>query len=185
MSSRYKSAYASELVYFMGNENDASVENIAKHFGVTPPTIYEWQRNFPEFGEAYNKGKILKKKNGNHPMNKYNKDTPDKIIKLFSQGMSQSAVCAELNVTTSAFCKWMKEYPEVLAAVELGRLKEQQHWEQLGYNAMLGHNKDFNDRIWALSVKNRFNYSEKQELSSNPDKPLTLTVNFVNKENKE
>lgn len=183
--SKYNPNMCQEAIWFLGLPDRPTMYGLADYLGITYPTFCSWRREYPDFNEAVKKGLDLREKNYQVPRQKYTKDTPRQVMGLFARGKSVGAVCASLGITNETYIKWQKDYPEFKEAVELGKMLEQEHWEQIGYEAMLGKIKDFNSQVWSLTVKNRFNYKEKTELSGDQDSPLSVNVNFVSHENKD
>lgn len=61
--SLYENKYCQEIIeYFSENEN-ATISKFAKHINTYSSTIYEWEKNYPEFSEAKKKAFTNKREN--------------------------------------------------------------------------------------------------------------------------
>ena len=181
MNLKYNKNVLIEVIYFLSLPDRPTLYGLADHLGITYCTLNVWRRDHTEFADALKKGLDIRSKNNNATYRKYHKTMPKKAIKLYAAGKSKAAVCAALGITYETLATWQKVHPEFKEAVERGKLLEQEHYEQIGYEAMLGKIENFDSKIWALMVKNRFNYSEKNEISGNPDKPLVnkIEIEFI------
>lgn len=180
---KYNVKYNVEVISLYGQHKTR--QEISDHFGIAAGTLLKWERKYPDFKDAVDKGKELAKCTAGRIQQKYTPSTPAKAQEFMSQGYSQKATAALLGITESTFNEWLNQYDEFRAAVDLGKGLCHVWWEQAGMDGMKGKIKNFNSSVWSLNVKNRFGYSEKQEISGDPDKPLNtnIQVEFIDTNN--
>ena len=184
--SKYKPEYDVEIVAFLGDTERKNIYEAAEYFGVAYLTLLNWRKEFPSFDVAVKKGIALRKKNTFKPY-KYKPTFPKKVQELMSRGKSKAAVCSFFGISYETLQDWREKYPEFKEAFLVGELMAQSHWESIGESGMLGHINGFNSSVWQLSMKTRFNYQEKTQLSGDPEAPLisAIQVEFVEKEKDE
>lgn len=187
MNNKYDKDYDAEAVYYLSLPERPSLYGLADHLGVAYITMHTWRRAHKTFDDAVKKGLEVRSKNISVQCKKYSSTMPNKVMRLFADGKSIGSVCLSLNITRTTLTNWEEQYPKFKEAIEMGRMLEKEHYEQLGNEAMLGKIPDFDSKIWALIVKHRFGYTEKVEVSGNPDAPLltNITVEFVTKDDKD
>lgn len=180
---KYNQSMDLEALYYLSLPERPTLYGLADHLGVSYLTMHTWRREHSTFGDAVKKGLIIKGKNHKNLLTKkYNKTMCNKVMKLFAQGKSKGSICLALGINYDTLRDWQELHLDFKMAVDAGKMLEQEHYEQLGYEAMLGKIPDFDSKIWALMVKNRFGYTEKKEVSGNPDAPLIskIEVEFIN-----
>jgi hypothetical protein len=185
-SYKYEKSMDLEAQYYLSLPERPTLYGLADHLGISYPTFVQWRREFDSFNKAVKRGLDIRRKNQQLPgSRKYHKTMCKKVMEMFAAGKSKGSVCLALGITYKTLAEWQEEHPDFKLAVEAGKMLEQEHFEQLGYEAMLGKIDDFDTRIWTTIMKNRFDYSDKTEISGNPDKPLesNITVKFI--DNKE
>jgi len=180
----YEQSMDLEALYYLSLPDRPTLYGLADHLGVVYLTMHKWRRLHPTFNTAVKKGLDVRSKNIGNVTKKYNKALCNKVLKLCAEGKSKGSVCLALGITYDTLRKWQDDHADFKLAVETGKLLAQEHYEQLGYEAMLGKIKDFDSKIWTTTMKNRFDYSEKTEVSGNPDKPLHtgIVLTFVDNE---
>lgn len=91
----------------------------------------------------------------------------DKMIALFSEGMSKTEVAVNLNIALSTFYEWEKTYPEFSEAIKEGLAHSQSWWEKIARDNLLNHTgTSFNNTSWIFNMKNRFrqDWSDRTEV---------------------
>jgi hypothetical protein len=181
MSYKYNTKFCTEAVYYLGHPDRNTLYGLAEHLGVAFVTIKVWQREYKDFDEAVKKGLKLRDLL-NVGVIKYKPSMCKRVKKLMSEGKTKASVCANLGISYKTLQAWRADYPAFEEAFELGQLLLQEHWEKIGYEGMLGKIEGFNQAVWNLTVKSKFGYSDKTEISGNPEAPLLtgITVEFVN-----
>jgi len=179
MVSKYNNNYDTDALYYFASDDRPTIEGVCDYLDIDYNTYRRWRQIHPGFDRAIEKG--LELRATKHKNKKYNKKFCNKVIKMLSQGKTMTAVCAAIGITHDTFYRWQERYPEFKDAVEFGKLLEQEHFEQLGYEAMLGRIDNFNTRVWIMFMKNRFNYADKTEVSGDPNNPLQqeIKVRFI------
>lgn len=82
----------------------------------------------------------------------------EKILDLYSEGMSDYEVMTELGIHWSTFKRFMAD-AEFAEVVEFGRQCSRAWWEKQGRVHLM--NKDFNANLWKTNVQNRIGWSDK------------------------
>lgn len=175
-----------EAVYYLSLPERPSLYGLADYLGVAYVTMHSWRREHKTFNNAVNNGLKIASTNLCKYTKKYNTTMPNRVLRLFALGKSIGSVCLSLNISRTTMNNWQEQYPKFKEAIEVGQMLEKEHYETLGNEAMLGKIEGFDSKIWALIVKNRFGYSEKTEISGDPENPLltNIIVEFINKDKK-
>ena len=82
----------------------------------------------------------------------------EKILDLYSQGMSDYEVMTQLRLHDSTFKRFMAE-PDFAEVIQFGRQCSRAWWEEQGRINL--NNKDFNSALWKTNVQNRLGWSDK------------------------
>ena len=85
----------------------------------------------------------------------------EKLLSLYSQGMSDVEVCKELEITRTQFDSYCAEVPAFAALVERGRDYSEAWWLEQGRVNLK--NRDFVTALWQFNVVNRLGWSSKRE----------------------
>lgn len=97
----------------------------------------------------------------------------EKMLALYSEGMSDYEVMTELRLHYNTFTRFMAE-PEFAEVVQFGRQCSKAWWERQGRINLC--NKEFNASLWNTNVQNRLGWSQKtstHESDSGFEKALT------------
>lgn len=106
---------------------------------------------------------------------RYHPSICEKVINLMKKGYSEAVIAAHLGVTVITYNKW-KDKGEFRMAIEEGKVHSQLWWETQGIKAVQGQIKGFNSAVWIFNMKNRFGWRDKQEITGDEDKPLSVRV---------
>lgn len=122
----------------------------------------------------------------------------EQLISHMEQGLSYEAFAGFLGVSKQTLYDWEKANPAFLDAKEIGIQKSRMFWEKLGIDHILNvsenygkdagsKSKSLNAAVWCFNMKNRFRWTDRQEISGDPEKPgVKLTLNYErNKAKKE
>lgn len=106
--------------------------------------------------------------------NKYKKELCETALRVLSDGESLAAVCAELEITRETLRVWRDAHKEFRDAINLGLLKSQRIWEQLGMDGVKGSYEKFNSAPWIFTMKNRFreDYQDDKDDKKDDDKSV-------------
>jgi hypothetical protein len=104
----------------------------------------------------------------------YKPEYCDKLVEHMADGNSFETFGATIGVCRDSLYTWEKKYPDFSDAKRLGREKALSWWEKVGKLGMMGKIKGFVPAIWIFSVKNRFGWTDKVEISNDTEKPLVL-----------
>ena len=97
--------------------------------------------------------------------NKYKKEHCEIAKEVLANGESLAAVCAEIGIVRSTLHEWRSNHPEFSDAIEIGLLKGQRIWEQIGKDGIVGNYEKFGAAPWIFTMKNRFraDYTDSKE----------------------
>jgi len=107
---------------------------------------------------------------------RYHPGICDQVIAFLKRGYSKEVIAAHLGINRKTFGRWEKEHPALQEAVAEGLLYSQLWWETLGIKAASGKVKGFNASAWVFNMKNRFGWKDKQEISGDEDRPISVRV---------
>jgi len=93
---------------------------------------------------------------------KYRPEMCSVLEEMMMQGASHIEVIAEIDICEDTFYRWKQENKEFSESVARGKLLSQAWWERMG-RVNLENNK-FNYRGWYMNMKNRFSWSDKQNV---------------------
>lgn len=77
-------------------------------------------------------------------------------LEVLKAGRSKAALAAALDVSKETIYAWEKDYPEFSDAIARGLAAAEMIWEE-------NRRDDVHPHIWALTMKNRFKWTDKQE----------------------
>ncbi len=83
-------------------------------------------------------------------------------IEVLSAGRSIAALAAELQVSKDTIYEWKKQYTEFSDAIARGLAAAEMVWEEKRRD-------DVHPHIWALTMKNRFKWTDRQEATVKSD----------------
>jgi hypothetical protein len=95
------------------------------------------------------------------------KDYIDNIISLYSEGASDAEIFLYLYENLGTFSldlwnRWINEEKEFSKIIKLGRYLSQGNWEKHGRTNI--YNKEFNSTLFYMNMKNRFGWSDNQNI---------------------
>ena len=108
----------------------------------------------------------------------------DELIDHMSKGYSFETFGALVHHSKDTLYRWLKEYPEFSDAYEIARIKCQMFWERGGISGTFGLRtktvidgkevvvdpKKFNASSWSFNMKNRFRWTDRQDLTTGDEK---------------
>ena len=98
------------------------------------------------------------------------------IVAFMKRGYSKTVIAAQLKINPDTLRRWIKEHKELADAIEEGMMHSQLWWETLGIRGASGKVKGFNASAWVFNMKNRFGWKDKQEISGDEDRPISVRV---------
>lgn len=101
------------------------------------------------------------------------------LIEHMSQGKAFETFAAQLSVSKDTLYEWARNHSEFSDALNIGRIKAYEFWEKLGIQGAMGEQK-VNHAMWALFMKNRFGWADKQELTGADGQPLQMQMAVAN-----
>jgi len=102
---------------------------------------------------------------------KFKEEYCDMLIDHMASGLSYETFAAIIRTHRSTLYNWEKQYPQFLDAKKLGKEAAQVFWEKIGLAQAVG-DKTYgkgNCASWIFNMKNRFNWTDKQELATPED----------------
>lgn len=97
---------------------------------------------------------------------------------LMEKGYWDYEIIAVFEVSKTTFYRWIRENPEFQEAHEIGKNKRAAFWTQLGRNAVLNKEKDFQFKPWISFMNNQmqdFGWGTGEE-----GKRQTININQMN-----
>lgn len=121
-----------------------------------------------------------KKKEVGRPT-KYDKKYCDVVIDYMERGYSKEACAGAIGISKQTLYDWAKKYPEFLDAISIGEARSQLFWESMAvdYTVHSKNGKQINGQVYGLNMRNRFNWSDKKEITvEEKDKKKTFAFDL-------
>jgi hypothetical protein len=103
---------------------------------------------------------------------KYRSEMCAILEEMMREGASQIEVMAEIDITEDTFYRWKRENVEFSESVARGKLLSQAWWERIGRVNL--ENTKFNYRGWYMNMKNRFQWTDKQDIKRDEVKTVLI-----------
>lgn len=113
---------------------------------------------------------------------KYKKEYCDMIVEHMAQGLSKESFAGAIGVDEKTIYNWEKEHKPFFQSVKKGEAASKFFWEKLGLSGVNGDIEGFNATTWIFNMKNRFRWTDKQEItgpSGGPIKTETKVLTVV------
>ena len=96
---------------------------------------------------------------------KYRPEMCEKVVDLMAKGYSKIMVAAELDIDQDTLHRWCKDEDkkDFYDAIKKGVSLSQAWWERQGLEAL--RDKDFSYTGWYMNMKNRFKWSDNQNVN--------------------
>lgn len=107
---------------------------------------------------------------------KYVSDHDMALIAHMSEGYSYESFAALLNVHIDTLYEWEKKHDSFSEAKKVGRAKSMLMWEKMGLLGTLGKIKGFNSTAWIFNLKNRFGWTDRQDVTSDGEKLNPIVI---------
>ncbi len=107
-------------------------------------------------------------------------DWVTKVRELYDEGATDVEVMKELKWTEKQFSEYYTTSEGFKALVDFGRLSAKAWWMQKGRKNL--ENRSFNTPLYALHMKNRFGWAEKQETTNNAKDPSDMSQDELKQE---
>lgn len=111
---------------------------------------------------------------------KYKPEMCDQVIALMSEGASLVEVAAEIGICEDTLHEWKKTNSDFSESIKRGIQLSKSWWERKGRTSL--ENKEFSYTGWYMNMKNRFGWSDKQEITGKDGGPLEVQFTEVLRE---
>lgn len=102
---------------------------------------------------------------------KYDPDLIPAMLEAFYEGMSKHEVAVTvLGVHIDTMYEWEKVHPEFSEALKKGVELSRAWWEKRGRTSL--NDETFSATLWYMNMKNRFKWTDRQEVSGDPERPV-------------
>jgi len=98
----------------------------------------------------------------------------DIVIDNMTQGASLKEISALLGISDETMRRLGRDYPEFFGTVKRGLQLSEAWWLRVGRIQLF--NKEFSYTGWYMNMKNRFNWTDKQEQTVNVHVPTRITI---------
>lgn len=110
----------------------------------------------------------------------YKKIYCKKLIEHMENGLSYESFAGSLGVARQTLYNWEEKHKEFKLAHEIGVAKSQLFWEELGIKGTAGFVNKFNALSWLFNMKNRFDWKDKKDITTDGEKiPSQVVFEYV------
>ncbi len=102
------------------------------------------------------------------------------VRNLYSEGAADVEICRELNWSQKQFDDYYQTHEGFKALVDFGRLASKAWWYSQGRKNL--QNRSFATPLYALHMKNRFGWAEKQENTGTTRDPSDMSQDELKQE---
>lgn len=109
------------------------------------------------------------------------------VLDLYKEGASDVEIKALIyqwrgSYSNNLWDRWMEDYPEFWETIKTGRLLAEAWWSRNGRTNL--ENKDFSYTGWYMQMKNRYGWTDRQDLTTQGEKLPTPPIQWVNESTK-
>lgn len=94
----------------------------------------------------------------------------DRMLRCYEEGYSDDEICRDLRIPKREFERRIREDADFAQLVEIGRLFSKAWWITQGRVNL--RDRAFNFSLWFATMKNRFGWADKVDMTAGDDKPL-------------
>ncbi len=88
----------------------------------------------------------------------------EELVTLMQSGYTDVAICAKWSISRDTFYRWLKEKKELKNSYDIGIVKSQDFWEQVGTKGMIGEIRGFQAPMWDRLMRAKFrDYKEEKK----------------------
>lgn len=104
------------------------------------------------------------------------------VLDLYAEGAADVEIRCELNISQPLWTRWLEEEEEFYITIKRGRELSEQWWMRHGRKHL--ENKEFNSTLWYMNMKNRFGWTDKQNIdhTTKGDAIKNVTIRLVDGE---
>ena len=121
---------------------------------------------------------------------KFEKKFCKELVKHCARGGHMNDFCTQIGVSQSTIYLWASarnedgsfKYPEFVEAKKTAEAFSHRYWAEIGRRGIVGSIKGFNASAWIFLMKNKFNWTDRQDFTgeiSNGGDDNTFKVEFV------
>jgi hypothetical protein len=103
----------------------------------------------------------------------------DHILDEMAQGASLEEIKADFSISDAVYYRFMKEYDVFAEFIARGKQLSKAWWLKTGRQQMF--NKEFSFTGWYMNMKNRFGWTDRQEVDHNINVPTRITIHKEDK----
>lgn len=100
---------------------------------------------------------------------KYKPEYCQELVEHMAKGFSFASFAADIDVNQDTLHEWAKVHDEFSDAKKRAFDKCLRFWEDLGVRAAQGLVQNFNAAAWIFNMKNRFRWTDRQDINTKMD----------------
>jgi hypothetical protein len=94
---------------------------------------------------------------------KYDDETINIVLGLYTRGYTRAQICRELGITFCTYGSWVKKHPKFAKAHELGQILARAEWDKIGQTNL--NEKNFQGHVYLQSYKSRFGTADDSNIT--------------------
>lgn len=102
----------------------------------------------------------------------YKEEYAEAIIDHMAAGGSIEEFAGKMRISKQSIYNWKEKFPEFLDAINVGTEASHAFWAQVGRDLATGRgdSKDGNPTAWIFNMKNRFKWTDRQDMTTDGEK---------------
>jgi hypothetical protein len=106
---------------------------------------------------------------------KYNSQYCSELIDHMALGFSFESFAGKIDVCEDTLFEWLKQHEDFSESYKHARAKCRIFWEELGIVGTT-EGKNFNATTWVFNMKNRFRWTDRQDVTTGGEKLDSLVI---------
>lgn len=107
---------------------------------------------------------------------KFKEEYCEMLVDHMSQGLSFETFGAVVGIYKEALYNWVYKNENFANAKREGSLKSQLFWEKIGIDGTMGKINNFSTGTWIFNMKNRFGWSDKQDVALSSKESIKIQI---------